>query len=345
MSTAWVPPPAWVPRRPGMQRNPVFQPPQRSAPWRTPGRPMPPPGWQPQTPTAQQDPEGFGDALALLTSTLGAYGLESLVPWAMSMLREDRSVAEITLMMRDTAEFQARFPAIAEIDRLNADLVAAGETPVTPINSGEYVQFEQQTSQIAQQAGLPSWFFGANGMLSQDVVTGLLVGQVSVPEFAERIESGFSRINQAPAEVRAAFSEMFGVEGDRQLAGWFLSDEQSLPEIERAVGTAQVAGAGRVFGFGLDAGEAGRLAGLGFGWEQALGAFGQAARLQPLARELSGEADTLDEDDLWAAAFGVDADAAERLRRRGEARVAEFSGGGGAMLGSGGVQGAGSARR
>lgn len=277
------------------------------------------------------DAADIGDASAYLEALLRQYGLESLLGWAMDMLRQGRSEHEILQLMRDPDNpggkaFRDRFPAI----------FAREEAGLPPLSPGEYVQYEQEARRLMRESGLPAGFYD-----DPSDFTNLLAQDVSLRELSQRVELGFERVMQAPAEVRDEFARMFGAEGDQALAALFLDPDAALPALERQVAMAEMAGAGSVFGFGVGRGTAEELARFGFSFDQALTSFRQAAQLRPLSNELTFERFDVTEGDLVGGSFGIDANSIESIRKRQEGRVAPFQSGDSARLGEEGLLGAG----
>ncbi len=268
---------------------------------------------------------------------LRQYGLEALIPIVDSWIRGGMSWEEAQLAFYDTSTeagkiFDTRFPAI----RMRR------EANLAPISPADYVAYEGHARQLMRAAGLPEGFYD-----TPDDYTNLLAGDVSLSELNDRINQGFIQVQQAPPEVREAFSEYFGSNGDAALASYFLDPERAVPVLAEEVEIAKIGGASKAFGFQLDKGRAKKIAGTDVSFTEARSAFGNLRSMEPLFTESVSEGvDLTAEGEGVDAAFGLDqGQAAKKLSRRLEERVGTTQGAGGAAAGESGVFGLGSARR
>lgn len=269
------------------------------------------------------------DALAYIKAILADYGLpESLADWAWGKIVSGAPTEEVALDLRDTPEFQTRFPAIAARE-------AAGLSPLSP---AEYVAYEQAATQLFRTSGLPAGFYDDKADF-----TALLAADVSVAELNDRIATdGFRRVVDAPPQVRDAFAEFFGPQGDAALAAFFIDPERAVPVLQRMATQADIAGRALASGgLDLDAARAGELADFGITGLQVQQAAANVAEQAALFRESVSEGtDLTGEREGLNAALGVSD--ASALRQRQQARVGAFSGGGGAAASNEGVGGLGS---
>lgn len=271
--------------------------------------PTAPPSAPPTTPTNPISATPGADAY--LRNLLREYGLESLTEWALSALRRGLSAEQIVQEMRNTPEFKDRFPAIEARK-------AAGLPPISP---GEYVQYEREARQTMMEFGLPADFYN-----STDDFTRLLVADVSPNELRSRVESGYNRMMMAPPEVRDVFNDWFGVNGNSALAAFFLDPDRAKPVIMKMAEQAFVGGTGRRFGFEIDPSVAAQVVSTG-GSGQAPDAFSGLAEARAYFDETISETQDLRaEDEGVRAAFSLDGEAAQTVRRRQEQRAAQFGG-------------------
>lgn len=273
------------------------------------------------TTTAQQD------AWAYIRNLLDSYGLpESLADWAWDQIIGGVSAEQIALDLQDRPEFQARFPAIAERR-------AKGLPAISP---AEYVAYERTAAQIMRAAGLPPGFYD-----DPTDFAGFIARDVSIAELNDRVNEGYQRVVNAPPEVRDAFSEFFGVQGDGALAAFMLDPDRAAPTLKRMVTQADIAGRARdAGGLNVSLERAGELADIGITGLQAQQAAANVAERAALFAETVGDREDLTgEREGLDYALGVgDASAVDRRQR---SRVAAFRGGGGAAAGQAGVAGLG----
>lgn len=253
-------------------------------------------------------------AADILQNLLRQYGLESLTTWAMDALARGLSGTQVEQEMRRRPEFIARFPAITERERLG----------LAPISPAEILANERQYTQIMRNSGLPPSFYD-----QPEDFTRLLVADKSPAEVQTVVDEGFLRVQQAPREVRTAFRDYFGVDGDSALAAFFLDPDRARPVLLKMASQAQVGGAGRQFGFDVSAETAGRIVETG-GAQGAGQTFAQLAESAPLFEATVTETPNLTaRQEGVAAAFGLDAQSREAVRKRQEERQAQFTGFGG----------------
>ena len=254
-----------------------------------------------------------------LRDELERYGLQSLADWAWERYLETGDSIQVMIELRDRPEFHQRFPAYKQL----ADEGRA-------ISPDEYITYEQQAFQLAQQYGVPDGMFGSSD------ITRLLVGNVSATELSERLNINARAALTAPQEVRDYMYENYGLDEGGLLA-YYLDPDKSLPKLEQRYVAAEIGGAAAERQFALQREEAERLASQGYGYEDAR----RAAEAAATTRGLAGE-QGLRESDLFTARPG-DTAAQQRLFRAVSSRQARFSGGGGGSSEQAGVTGLGAA--
>lgn len=281
---------------------------------------------------AEQREQANVSARAIIDTTLADYGLEELSDFAWEAIQRGDPVSKILLDLRETQPYKDRFPGI----------VQRREAGLPPIRESEYIEYEERAKALMRGANLPVGFYDEN----EDI--GKLIGtNVSLQQLSQRVQEGYQQVAEAPEEVRRAFSEFFGVNGDSALAAFFLDPERAESFLAEATETAQVGGTALRFGLEVTQERASRIRSTGTsqaGLEQALR---QTNRVRSLFNETAGE-----KVDFTAEREGLDAFlnigdpfAEERIRSRLEARNAAFQGQAGAGQGQQGLFGLGSNRR
>src|SRR5262245_12020315 len=112
-------------------------------------------------------------AFAILRETLDRYGLGSLADVIWNWRKEGRPDEQIRLDLRQTPEYQARFPALT-------DLRNKGRA----ISEDQYIDLERTYTQSLRAAGLPQGFYD-----SPDDFANLIRNEVSPAEFNDRVKS------------------------------------------------------------------------------------------------------------------------------------------------------------
>ena len=301
---------------------------------------------QPPKPVPDQEPEDDSlvelqrrSAKAIIDDTLRRYGLEELSAWAWGLIQTDASPAEIINQLYDPstqggAVFAQKFP---EFEALRQAQNAGANVYVPSVE--EVLELRRSYSEIMRQAGLPTEFWDE----PTDFV-GLIVNQRSPRELAHVVNEGWERVTNAPSEIREAFADLYGIDGDSALAALFLDPERAAPMLIQMARTAEVEGTATRFGAGLGLARAERVASLELSRREIEQGFQSLDNLASLFQETITESDDLTLEGIGVdAAFGLAGGAQRTLERRRAARLALLSGGGGAIETREGIIGAGTA--
>lgn len=264
----------------------------------------------------------YSSAEAIIKSYLAQYGLESLAGWAQTTLSANPNLSgsDLQLLIADTPEFKARFPALETLRKTGR-----------AISVDAYMEYEEAARQTFQRYGIPQEMYG-----TREAIADLLVNDVSAAEMNQRIQMAASAAYSAPQEVRDALRDNYGIQGGDLVAYW-LDPDKAQPILEARYASAEILGAGRRQALAVSTAEAERLQALGITGSQAEQGFGQVVQMRGLE---AGTGETATTEELVRAQFG-DAQAQQKVERVSRGRVAEFQQGGGAVETSGGVSGLG----
>lgn len=261
---------------------------------------------------------GDEDALAVLTNTLTEFGLEGLADWAWEQIKAGHSEERIIQELRETDVYKARFAGMEQRR-------AAGLTAIT---ERQYLDLELSYRDIMRRNGLPPGFWDD----PSDYVA-LIAADVSPEELNGRVVEGYNRVMDAPIEVRQAFAEMYGTDGDAALAALFMDPDIAQKALEKQARAAETKGWGGLFQVDFDQLRAEEIADLDMSDEQLRQGLAQIAEGESLFTESVTET-----KDLTAAGEGADAvfqlggTGAKELEERRRTRIATLSGGGGANM-------------
>lgn len=253
-------------------------------------------------------------------SVMAQWGLDipSLIEWANQKLLAGESIDKILFDMERRPEFDTAFPEI----KARRDRAASTGLQLSPIGPGEVLEYRTQAKALMRSYGLPASFFDNNSNFMD-----LIVGDVSLSELDDRLQTASRRVANAPFEVKAAFGDLFGVASDNALFMLFTDVDRAMPELENMVQASEASGAARRFGFGLTAAEADLMQSYNIEYDRAVEGFGSLDAQRNLFDEtLSEQQDFTIGREGINAQFGLEGGAAEALKRRGEARKAETSG-------------------
>ena len=245
------------------------------------------------------------------------YGLSSLNAVIEDYARQDYSPDAIGILIRETPEYKARFPAMAS-------LIAKKRA----ITEGDYIEYERKAAGLERQYGLPT------GMLMGSV-TNLLENEVSMTELNDRVVLASAAAVQAPEELKTTFRDFYGIDTGG-LAAYFLDPKVAAPLLEKQFASTLIGTEARRQGVGLDVYGAENLQELGITQEQARTGFQQVARAQPLTE---GRGDIVSQGELIQGTFGASEQARQAVERAAGARVGRFQGGGGFVSTQEGVSG------
>lgn len=271
------------------------------------------------------------DAVAYLEELLSSYGLQELSSWAYERVQAGDTPAMVRQQLWEQPAFKKRFKVI--FDRRDRGLPA--------ISVNEVLDYERKARQLFQAAGLPTGFYDTPDDFYQ-----FLVNDVSLTELNSRVELARDYAFSVDATARAEVQRLYGLT-DGQFTAYVLDRARALPLIQSQFLSAQNAAAARRSGYGLlSQTEAENLTKLGVDSDEAAQGFGALVASRQLFTPLPGQEsaeDAITRQEQLAGAFGGDAQAKQKIARRGEARTAAFAGGGGFAADREGFSGLGSA--
>lgn len=217
--------------------------------------------------------------------------------------------------------YQQRFPGIMTE-------LANGQNPTSPT---DYMNIEDTLRGIAGEYGFdPSVF-------TPDVVANVVVQGKTATQLASDFSGAFDQVESAPPEVRQAFAQMYGVNGDSALALHLL--QVPIDTFKNQLAASEVAGAGAQMGVNVTQASAEKLANLGVTYQTALTAAQRTVAESGLYDQTMGEANQATGPGATPAltqATAFDANTAagtgaedQALQQEKENRQAMFKGGGG----------------
>lgn len=252
------------------------------------------------------------DQYEVMRAFLNQYGLGALDVDVKNWIINGLSPERVNLELRKTKTFRDAFPEIVKREEL-------GLSAVSP---EDVINYRREVKTVMFNAGLPPGFYDQ----PDDFVDLMAVKDLSPMEIKSRVQDGFTRVNQAPTEVKDAFNSFFGAQGENALAAFFLDPQRATADLTRQVAQAEVSGTGKRFGFNVNLTKSEQLASMGIGMEAASQGFSQANQLRPIAEETIGETDEITDENLINAQFGADAGSQGAIQRRQQQRSAAFGG-------------------
>jgi hypothetical protein len=280
-----------------------------------------------QPPPAAPPPPGgtpVESAKSIIDGFLNQYGLGTLSTWAWGKWQQGEPIEQIMLELRDTPEYQTRFPAMKQLGQ-------KGQA----IDEGSYIRLEKTYSELARQFGLPTGFYD-----QPDDFARLIVNDVSPAEYQQRLQDYQTVAFDVDPTTREELQSLYGIDSGH-LAAYFIDPDKAMPIIQRTFGAAQAAAQARTSGFGqLNQGQAELISGSTPAELQQ--GFGTLVQQREVFEQLPGEAASgVNVDTQLGAAFRGDAAAQEEIARRARSRRATFQSGGGVSQTQRGFAGAG----
>jgi len=282
-----------------------------------------------------------------ITAYFKSFGLENISEWAYAQLSSGYDVDTVLMQMRYGSStvavdndlyvpeavrtaYDTRFPAMALRDT---------DDKTAPLTEAQYIDLETGYWQIIDTAGMGT-YADAEIAAGTNLISDLIVGDVSLAEFQGRIGQAEEIAFNTNAEVQAALQDKWGWGKGEFITAMFDPDNMTLKEAKRTIrgatlsGTAQRALGGTAGGselafskqLGLD------LAALDI----------QSREVQSQMGALSGltsstlHSDALSADQLGKGVWGS-GKARSSMRRTVEGRTAGFSGKSGGLTTAGGI--------
>ena len=274
---------------------------------------------------AQLAAAGVEGATAILMRLVGAFGLStSVVSKLKQFMVDGLSEEAIALEIRQTDEYKTRFPGMS-IRRDNG---------FGSITEAEYMANEDEYAMLLRTHGLPPRFYDDRMDFAN------LIGQdVSPNEFGERVTLAELATKGADPATKDELKRLYGID-EPDLVAYYLDPElaTNLIEERRAFEAA-----------GLSATAASALGTTGLNRETAAALQRESVQRREIQQRLSpqagiinqalGEQDEISASDLAAGEFGLDPEAARKVRRRREERIAESGGQSGMLISGSGATG------
>lgn len=275
----------------------------------------------PSTPAGPTGPSlAQRNAAAGISAMFAQYGLGSLAGIVEQYVMQGYSGDTIALLLRETPEYKARFPAMAA-------LAAKGRA----ITEGQYIDYERNAAALETRYGIPK------GMLTNNV-TKFLEMEKSAAEITEDVQLAAVAAIQSPQWIKDQFNTYYGLNSQSAILAHYLDPDLAAPILQQQYATTVIGAEAQQRGIDLAKSYAERLQGLGISQEQARQGFQQVSGLSGLS---AGRGDIASQQTLIDAALAGDTGARNDVQRAQLARTGRFSSGGGYIGGQQGVTGLG----
>ena len=185
---------------------------------------------------------GRNSAYDLLLAQFKLYGLEALITPLKDLITDDTSEGELTIMLRETPDYQKRFAA-------NKTRIAGG---LRALNEAEYLGMEDKYQTIMRNYGLPASYYVKGDLGRQEGFEKLIGFDVSATELEDRIMTAQSRVINAAPEITTALKQFYPDITNGEILAYTLDPSKGLTDIKRKITAAEIGGA--AIGAGLGTG-------------------------------------------------------------------------------------------
>lgn len=259
-----------------------------------------------------------GPAYDMVQEVLRRFGLESMGDWAYQQIVDGKSESEIMQSMREHETYKTRF----------AGMQARFDNGYPAMSEEEYIQYENQATQMMRAYGLPEGFYD-----EPSDFTNFIGENLGLPELETRVQLGRQAAESAPASVRNELLDFYGVDMGG-LTAFYLDPDRATDVLTRQYTAAEITAESKRFSTpGLDESltmaDAEDLVREGVDRDQAQQVYGALEHGKELLTGLAGE--------RGAAEFGKEdvlgllkneADAARKFETVARSRVARHRGAG-----------------
>jgi hypothetical protein len=203
-------------------------------------------------------------AYDLLLAEFNRYGLGTLLDDVKSLIVTGADEASLTLALRQTKAYQARFAA--NKTRIDNGLRALSEA--------EYVTLEDQYQNVMRNYGLPATYYTKDATGKQAGFEKFIAGDVSASELEDRISIAQKRVIDAAPQVKEALKQFYPDIKDGEILAYTLDPTKGLADIQKKVLAAEIGGAAIGAGLATGVTRAEELSRFGVTAETARAGFG-----------------------------------------------------------------------
>jgi hypothetical protein len=215
-------------------------------------------------------------AFALLKLEFDKYGLGSLVDTVKKYIMAGSPVEEVTLKLRETPEYQARFAGNQL--RLKAGLNVYDEAT--------YLQLENAYDQVFTSYGVTE-AAGNTVDARRARYAGFIGGTISPDEVKGRVQLAVAAANEDEI-TKSTLRELYPSITDKDIVSYFLNPKETLPKLQTKVQAAQVGAAAVRQGLVTNVATAEELVAMGITEAEAEKAYSAYAGMKPTLDLLSG---------------------------------------------------------
>lgn len=173
---------------------------------------------------AQQERNAYQTLLGMFSG----YGLESLAPTILNLIKQGYDPTSISYMLQQTPEYKARFAG-------NDGRVKNGLAPLSP---AEYLATERAYRQALSSAGIPQSYYDNHADF-----TSYIANDVSPAEIKTRADDAMQFVNESDPSYLNAFKTYYGAQTPGDVAAFFLDGAKNVGVLNTQAQAARIGAA------------------------------------------------------------------------------------------------------
>lgn len=250
------------------------------------------------------------DAASALISLFTTYGLQSLAPKIIDMIKQGFSSDTMSLMLEKTPEYQKRFAAN----------VARQKKGLSVLSPAEYIATERAYAQVLTQSGMPKGFYD-----HQTDYQKFLENDLAPTELQDRVKLWQQEALKDPAGL-AAIRKITGL-GVSDYAAYLMDPSRATPLLTKTAQAVSFAAAAGRHGYNISKQLATQYGNLDVNADQAEQGFATIQQVQAETDKLAKMYGLggYDINDATSEVFGHNAEAANTRQKAANAEKATFS--------------------
>jgi hypothetical protein len=168
------------------------------------------------------------NAYQTLLGMFRQYGLESLAPTILNLIKQGYDPTSISYMLQQSPEYKARFAG-------NDGRVKNGLAPLSP---AEYLATERAYRQALSSAGIPQSYYDNHADFTQ-----YIAGDVSPAEIKTRADEAMQFVNESDPTYLNAFRTYYGAQTPGDVAAFFLDGAKNVGVLATQAQAARIGAA------------------------------------------------------------------------------------------------------
>lgn len=228
------------------------------------------------------------DAFEDLGMILKGWGLEGLADTYTRLMVSGKTATQALTMLKyskeiDPATGQPYNAAYTKRFAGNAGRVAAG---MNAYDERTYLEVENAYEETLSRYGLRN-MISTDRAVNQAKYADYMTKGIAPTEFASRIQLVADRVINMDKDIKDTFKAYYPSLTDTDLVTYFLNPKETMPVLQAKVQAAEIGGAAKAQGLGVDETRAMELSKFGVDLKTARSGYGEVAEALPVGKKLS----------------------------------------------------------